>query len=799
MEDDHMKSENFCNNWLFKKEGESEFKNVTLPHDAMIHEKRQPDSEGGSGHGYFVGGKYIYEKHFNVPDEWKDKSVYVEFEGVYKNAEVFINSKSVAFRPYGYVPIVVCMDEYLNYGCENVISVIADNSKLPNSRWYSGSGIYRPVSLIIGNKKHIDYNGVKITTLSYNPAKINVKTKVSDNAKDLSAVVEIKYSGKVIAKGNGLDIEINIPNAMLWSDETPNLYECHVSLQDNGVIVDEVTQNFGIRMLEWSSKGFFVNGKATLLRGGCVHHDNGILGDATYDKSEFRRVAILKNMGFNAIRSAHNPASRAMLEACDKYGMYLMDETFDMWYNRKNKYDYGCDFDEWWESDTIAMVERDYNHPSVILYSIGNEVAEPHEEKGVNAGKAMIDLIHSIDFTRPVTCGVNMMIIGRAAKGNGIYQDGETNIEADKGKDSGKKKESQNASLAFNIMASFIGTGMNKGGNSKKVDSLVSPFADLLDIVGYNYGSGRYPLDGKEHPDRIIFGSETFPQDIYKNWEMVKKFPYLIGDFMWTSWDYLGEAGLGAWSYTGGMPFNRPYPWVLAGAGVIDILGIPDASCRYAQVVWEKNDKPIIAVKPVNHPKVRPSKSVWRGTNAIESWSWADCQGNAAEVEVYDRSDTVELFLNGKSLGKKKLKEYKAVFKLKYAPGILEAVAYNIKGNVTGRNKLDSATGKIKIKLIPEEEVITKGDIVYLPIEISGENGVVDSNSDCTIYLTVIGGTLLGFGSANPCTEEVYDSGTFTTYQGRALAVVRGDREGEITIKAQSKKFPEAVTKVTVK
>lgn len=793
-----MESKTFCNNWLFRRAGESAYKKISLPHDAMIHEKRCADSPGGSAHGYFIGGIYEYEKHFTAPEEWRNKTLMLEFEGVYKNAEVCINGKKAGNRPYGYVPFVICMDEYLNYGKENIISVTVDNSQLPNSRWYTGSGIYRPVNLIIGEKQHILYQGVRITTLSYSPARIRIETAVSPEAENADVSMKIMDHEQCIASGNGRITELDIPDAKLWSAETPYLYQCMVTLSENGEVLDKAQEKFGIRKLEWSPKGFFVNGNETLLRGGCIHHDNGILGAATYAKSEERRVRIMKKMGFNAIRSAHNPTSRAMLDACDRYGMYLMDETFDMWYNRKNKYDYGCDFHEWWEEDTKAMVERDYNHPSVILYSIGNEVAEPCEKKGVEAGKAMVSLIHRLDPARAVTCGVNLMVIGRAAKGNGIYQDGETKTEAGQKKE---KKESQNSSLAFNIMASFIGTGMNNGGNSKKVDAVSSPFADSLDIVGYNYGSGRYPLDGKDHPERIIFGSETFPQDIAKNWAMVKKYPYLIGDFMWTAWDYLGESGIGAWSYTGGMPFNRPYPWLLGGAGVIDILGIPDASCRYAQVVWEQNDTPVLGVRPVNHPGVRVSKSVWRGTNAVESWSWCACDGNKAVVEVYTQAPYVEVLLNGHSLGKKKCRDYKAIFKTKYAPGVLEAVAYRADGQECGRNCLQSAEGPMHICAEPEEKEITVDDIVYIPVEIRGKNDVVESNMDCRLNVSVTGGTLLGFGSANPCTEEAYDTGCFQTYQGRALAVVKGDTPGKIkvTVKCENSGMPEAEAIVSVK
>lgn len=734
---------------------------VTLPHDAQILEKRNPAVSDG-GHGYFPGGIYTYEKTFTAPAEWEGKKVLVEFEGVYKNSTVSLNGNVVGGHKYGYTTFTVELTG-LNYDAENTLTVVADNSKLPNSRWYSGSGIYRPVWLHVGDAEHIAYQGVKITTLSIDPAVIRVETKATA---DVS--VEILDGDTVIAAGSDADCEITVPGAKLWSDETPNLYTARVTC--GGDVVEE---KFGIRKIEWSNKGLFINGKETLLRGGCVHHDSGILGAATYDESEWRRVRILKEAGFNAIRAAHNPCSRAMLEACDHYGMYMMDETFDMWYNRKTKNDYGLDFEENWAEDTTAMVNRDYNHPSVILYSIGNEVAEPCEAKGIEYGKKQIDLIHSLDATRPVTCGLNLMIIGRAAKGQGIYQNVDKNQEEIKKANKASDANPQNASLMFNIMVSFVGTGMNKGGNSPKVDALATPMIDALDISGYNYGSGRYPLEEKQHPERIIFGSETFPQDIYKNWEMVKKYPYVLGDFMWTSWDYLGEAGIGAWSYTGGMPFNRPYPWVLAGAGVIDICGVPDGSCRYASTVWGLEKAPRIAVKPVNHPGVRVSRSVWRGTNAIESWAWSGCEGNKAEVEVYSDAHAVELLVNGKSLGKKKIKECKAIFKTRYASGKIEAVAYDAGGRELLRSELNSATGKLSICAQPEKTSAAIGEIVYVPVTLQGENGVVEANADKKLTVTVEGGELLGFGSANPCTEEQYHTGSFTTYYGRALAIVR--------------------------
>lgn len=813
-----MEKRLFTDNWTFKKKGDAGYVPVILPHDAMIHEKRKPDAEGGGAHAYFPGGIYLYEKRFFVPEEWENKSVCIEFEGVYRNSKVSINGCEAGGHPYGYVPFVICMDSRLKYGQENAITVEVDNSKLPNSRWYSGSGIYRPVNLLIAGKEHIAYQGVRITTLSHEPAKIqaevSVERNISSNGQKDSQVseeetavrIEIKEpeSKRIVATVKGtlendrFTAEIEIPEAKLWSDESPYLYEIHVVLERQGEILDQVTECFGIRTVSWNNEGLFINGKKKLLKGGCIHHDNGILGAATWAKSEERRVRIMKEHGFNAIRSSHNPASAALLEACDKYGMYLMDETFDMWYVRKSKYDYGLDFKEWWKEDTKAMIDRDYNHPSVIMYSIGNEVSEPGKPEGVRQGKEIIAFVKELDSSRAVTGGMNLMIMGNYAKGKGQYDN--VDKEEDKKKAENESgKEPKNASLVFNMMATLVGPGMNKAGNSDKVDQVTTPILDALDIAGYNYASGRYEMEGKKHPNRVIVGSETFPYEIYKNWEMVKKHPYLIGDFMWTSWDYLGEAGLGAWSYTGGMPFNRPYPWILGGAGVIDILGNPDASCKYAEVVWEHEKQPVIGVRPVNHPGVRVSKSVWRGTNAMESWSWRNCEGNKAVVEVYAKGASAQLLVNGKSVGRKKLKEDKAIFRTRYQHGTVTAIVYDVTGNEIGRSSLSSAEGKNQIQLEPEETVAKVGDIVYIPVSIVGENGIVESNADERITVNVQGGVLLGFGSANPCTEEQYDSGRFTTYYGKALAVVYAPHAGEIRVgvAGNTLSLKETVIKVT--
>ena len=731
---------------------------VTLPHDAMLHGERKPEAPSGSAGAFFPGGKYVYEKHFYRPGA---AHVLLEFEGVYKNAKVFINDREAGGAAYGYIPFFVNADEYLIEG-DNVLRVECDNEEQPDSRWYSGAGIYRPVWLWTGPENAIAPESVKVSTVSISPAVIRVQSET-----------EITFTVSGVS-GSGTDFTLTIPEAKLWSEAAPNLYNATVT---NGSDETEVT--FGIRQVEWSSKGLFVNGKETLLRGGCLHHDSGILGAATYDESEYRRVKMLKDAGFNAIRSAHNPASLALLEACDRLGIYLMDETWDMWYSHKSKYDYAGQWKDNYISDLTALVNRDFNHPSVLMYSIGNEVSEPAKPEGVEIAKEMVELLHKLDPDRAVTAGINLMILSRSAKGNAIYDENGEGRD-----DSGDKKMSGMNSTMFNMITSMVGTGMNKGANSKKADQVTTPVLDALDIAGYNYASGRYPLEGKAHPNRIVVGSETFPQDLPKNWAMVQKYPYLIGDFMWTAWDYLGEAGIGAWAYTpDGKGFNKPYPWLLADAGAFDILGNPTGELFWASAVWGKLDRPQICVQPMNHD-TKPAKAVWRGTNAIPSWSWGGCAGRKCTVEVYTSGRRVELLLDGKKLGETKVKDFQAIFHVKYTPGALTAVSYDASGRELGRSELRSAEAPVHIALHPEKESVSPGEIVYAPVTVEGANGVVESNNDREITVTVENGELLGFGSANPRTEERYDSGTYTTYYGRALAIVRAGVAGTMIVRA---------------
>ena len=730
-----------------------------------------------------------------------------------------INGKEAGGAAYGYIPFAVCADDYVVEG-ENVLTVTVDNTQCPNSRWYSESGIYRPVWMYRGGKEHILRNGVKVTTLSHDP--VTVQVDVLAEGGDVT--VELRDGERVLASGKpGI---FTLHDVQLWDETNPVLYTCRAMLWKDGKIVDEAETVFGIRTVAWDSRGLYINGKSVLLRGGCVHHDNGILGARSFREAEWRRVRMLKEAGFNAVRSSHNPASEEMLAACDFYGVYVMDEAWDMWYGHKNKFDYAADFMEHYREDLKAMVEQDFNHPSVIMYSIGNEVSEPAFDKGVKLAKELVDCLHELDGSRAVSGGMNLMIISRSAQGNAIYkEEGGMNEDAsiqqseaegqsdgaqppqEPMRQDGEEREGESQmpqamdSTAFNIMASQVGAGMNLAANAPGVDEIVSPVLDVLDIAGYNYASGRYPLEGEAHPERLIFGSETFPGDIAKNWEMVKKYPYLVGDFMWIAWDYLGETGIGAWSYTAdGFGFEKPYPWLLADTGAFDILGNPNGELFLAQAVWGQLTVPKIAVQPLNHPGICPAKAVWRSSNAIPSWAWKGCEGNDAVVEVYaSHGQSAELKLNETSLGKAQLQECKAVFEVKYEPGTLTAVIYDTDGNPISESTLVSAKDAV-VKPAISQKSAASGEILFIPVEIADEDGIVERNADETVTVSVEGGELLAFGSANPRTEGSFVTGVYGTYYGQAMAVVRaGDAGVTMKIEVTGEKSGRSVAEIVVK
>lgn len=747
----------FCKGWTFHKIGYAAIP-VDLPHDAMLLEERDGSCQNGVNTGYFPGGKYQYEKQFVLTDADIKKNISIHFEGVYQNCTISLNGRDVGRHRYGYSAFDVDLTEAALAG-ENRLIISVDNSLEPNCRWYSGSGIFRPVQLLIREDPWI--RDVEVKTLSIEPARINVQVTCSQKSQVRVAI----YDGdRLVAEDQPGVIEV--PDAKLWTAETPYLYECKVQTP-----TDEKRIEIGIRSLVWSAKqGLLVNGQRVLLRGGCIHHDHGVLGACEYYDAEERRIRILKENGFNAVRIAHNPASQITLSICDRLGMYVMDETFDGWYIPKTYHDYARWFAKDWKADVEAMVVSAKNHPSVIMYSIGNEVSETADMKGVEVGAMLTDYVHGLDDSRPVTAGINVLLNVYTHMGMGVYKE-KGDYEAIPLEEKKGYKEKKTGSAFFNAMAQKLGALMFFMSKGKKGDKACRDIAEKLDILGLNYASSRYDADVIRYPDRMMVGSETMVADLAYNWARVKKYPQLIGDFVWSAWDYLGEACLGDWTYHSyeGLP-------LLAGQGMIDITGKPLAAMYYMQIVWGLRKEPFVCVRPLNHAKESPSAGAWQFTNAIDSWTWHGYEGSKAVVEVFADADYVQLECNGSLIGKKKVKNMRCKFSLKYQPGSIKARAMDAGGREIASTTLCSGKAQPRLTVIPEP----MQELTYLPITFTDEDGILLPYIEQKVTVETDGPELLGLGSALCKTNESYLSSAFTSYRGRLLAVVRG--HGTVTI-----------------
>ena len=769
-------------------------KPVTLPHDAMLAEPRTALSAGGTNTGWYEGYDYEYRRTLTVPENELADTHILEFEGVYHNAEVWLNGQKAAFRPYGYTNFYVDCAPYLHAG-ENELRVIARNADQPNSRWYSGAGIYRPVQLWKARGAHITLNGVKIRTLSLDPAVVEVRVKTTApgtvrlTVDDLPAMQQ-ESDGEAV-------FTLTLDNARLWTPETPNLYTCHVSFAD-----DVVTETFGVRKVEWGTDGFLLNGKRYIIQGACIHHDNGLLGAVCDPDAVARKVRLLKENGYNAIRSAHNPCSKALLTECDRQGMLVMDEYIDHWYIHKTEHDYVDYFAEWWQQDLTDMVEKDYNHPCVVLYSTGNEVSETAQKRGIALTKEMTDFLHGLDDSRPVTCGVNIFFNFLSSIGFGVYSDEKAKKEAEraeKAKQRGEKAARKKAvgSQFFNNLAGLLGDEfMKRGATLHGCDVKTRDAFANMDIAGYNYGIYRYKHDLKKYPQRLILGSETFCNDAYKFRELAKQEPRLVGDFVWAGMDYLGEVMVGSWEYADyAETFDGGPGWVSAGSGRIDLTGKPLGEALYTRVALEADNGPYIAVCPVNHTGDRHSPSAWKMTNAMPSWSWTGCEERKANVEVYARAARVELVLNGHTVGSKTLKnDCLARFSIPYESGTLEAVSYDAANHEMGRCKLQSAGGTTRLTLDAEEPTVKPGHLCYVRLRYTDENGITKPLARGNIQVQVRGGTLVGLGSACPFNKHSYLDNETDTYYGEALAIVRMGDGDAMTIAASDGEYSAELT-----
>lgn len=790
-----MKATSLLTGWTCRHLGDTApGKTVTLPHDAMLAEPRTALSAGGTNTGWYEGYDYEYRRTLTVPENELADTHILEFEGVYHNAEVWLNGQKAAFRPYGYTNFYVDCAPYLHAG-ENELRVIARNADQPNSRWYSGAGIYRPVQLWTARGAHIALNGAKIRTLSLDPAAVEVRVKTTAPG-TVRLMVDDLLAVQQESDGEAV-FTLTLDNARLWTPETPNLYTCRVSFAD-----DEVTETFGVRKVEWGTDGFLLNGKRYIIQGACIHHDNGLLGAVCDPDAVARKVRLLKENGYNAIRSAHNPCSKALLAECDRQGMLVMDEYIDHWYIHKTEHDYVDYFNDWWRQDLTDMVEKDYNHPCVVLYSTGNEVSETAQKRGIALTKEMTDFLHGLDDSRPVTCGVNIFFNFLSSIGFGVYSDEKAKKEAEraeKAKQRGEKTAKKKAvgSQFFNNLAGLLGDEfMKRGATLHGCDVKTRDAFANMDIAGYNYGIYRYKNDLKKYPQRLILGSETFCNDAYKFRELAKQEPRLVGDFVWAGMDYLGEVMVGSWEYADyAETFDGGPGWVSAGSGRIDLTGKPLGEALYTRVALEADNGPYIAVCPVNHTGNRHSPSAWKMTNAMPSWSWIGCEGRKANVEVYARAARVELVLNGHTVGSKTLKnDCLAKFSIPYESGTLEAVSYDAADHEIGRCKLQSAGGTTRLTLDAEEPTVKPGHLCYVRLRYTDENGITKPLARGDIQVQVRGGTLVGLGSACPFNKHSYLGSETDTYYGEALAIVRMGDGDAMTIAASDGEYSAELT-----
>lgn len=776
---------------------------VTLPHDAVRDLPRSADHPGGSHTGYFPGGYFRYEKTVEVPAEYSERTVNLEFEGVYRDATVYINGDLAGQRPSGYAGFVVDADPYLRYGQPNTIAVECRTHQ--DSRWYTGAGIYRDTHIAVSSPVHIPLNGVQITTnyVEDGRAVITVSVQVVNETRatrtirvetsvaDADSITPATGSAPLTLLPNTSGItrfRLSVPAAKLWSTDQPTLYTSHTVLREHDEELDIDSTVFGIREVRVDATGGLrINGQQIKLRGACIHHDNGPLGSATIARAEERRIEILKAAGFNAIRSSHNPVSRAMLDACDRLGVLVMDELTDVWTIAKTGFDSSLTFAEWWERDLDAMVRKDYNHPSVICYSIGNEIFETGSSIGSVWGRRLVDKLHSLDSSRFVTNAINPTV--------SVF-DTIAAMFAAAGQQQG-----------VNEAMGAMGDGLGDLVVSDLVTNAIEEAASQVDVVGLNYGDQRYALDARLFPNRVLVGSETHPQHIDELWRLVSAHTHVIGDFTWVGWDYLGESGIGRVEYTDETGYrdnglSAAYPHLTASSGDIDITGHRLPVSYYRETVFGLSDKPYIAVHRPQHYGRPVKASDWAWSDSVSSWTWDVDEGSPVRVDVYTDAEEVELSVNGEILARKTVgieKAFIARFDTEYLPGEIVATTYR-GGQVQGQATLRTAKGDVHIDVHADRDAIRADDtdLAFLEIVLQDTSGNVANTADRAVTVTVDGvGVLAGLGTGRPSTEEAFNAETCTTYDGRALAIIRPTAAGQIRVRVTADGCEPVETTVT--
>lgn len=769
---------NFDKSWRFHAGGmlgaaataldDAKWRQLDLPHDWSIEDRPgtsspfDPNAISQVNEGFTTQGTAWYRKTFAIPARDKGKRVLIQFDGIYMNADVFLNGKPLGNHPYGYTSFYYDLSDNLNYGGQNVLAVEVKNEG-GNSRWYSGSGIYRHVWLKTVPAVHLAQWGTFISTpkVSESSASIQVKSKVVNDSKAPATLRLVTHylepKGAEVGKTEsnltlqpGEQQEVSgtsvIKDPKFWTLENPNLYSAVTEVYLDGKLIEQERNSFGVRTISFDvNKGFMLNGLAMKLKGGCIHNDNGPLGAAAYDRAEERKVELLKASGFNAIRCSHNPPSPAFLDACDRLGMLVIDESFDMWNIGKNPYDYHLYFKDWWQKDIESMVTRDRNHPSIILWSIGNEIPERGTAVGVETAKLLKQYVNSLDPTRLVTAAVN-------------------DLKPDK-----------------------------------------DPFFSVLDVGGYNYGAGGdhgeadvYAKDHQRVPGRIMVCTESYPFEAFSSWMAVEDHPFLVGDFVWTAFDYIGEASIGWLGYWQKADF---YPWNLAFCGDLDICGWKRPQSYYRDALWKKDQLSIFVKAPKpSFPQTNQTESwsKWNWDDVVPEWNWAGNENKPMEVNVYSSCEAVELFLNGKSLGARQKTDRSTKFMAKwtvdYTPGELKAIGYS-GGKKINTQVLRSAAEPTQIKMTADRKLLPgKSDLTYITVELVDARGLRNPTAENLVKFELAGDAkIIGVGNANPVSLESFQLPQRKAWKGRCLVIVKAGEKGEaIRLKASVAGLPLA-------
>lgn len=737
---------------------DSSWRTLSLPHDWCVETEAAEaaggehigpfsrSSVGGNSTGQTVGGEGWYRKTFTLGKEDKNKRIMLYFEGAYNHTTVWVNGRKAYFNHYGYQSFRFDATEFCKApGKENVITVKVTNNGM-NTRWYAGAGIYRHVWLVKTPQLHLDtwHNYIHTSEVTEGNATVNVETLLkNEQSRKLKGEVTVQLldkDGNIVASGRqevGVDgngekevrFGMQVAKPQLWSPESPYLYKAVITVKDRkSGDEDRTVTRFGIRTLVFSAdKGFLLNGKSVLLHGGCVHHDNGLLGAAAYDAAENRKITLLRNEGFNALRTAHNMTSEHFLEACDSIGMMVVDEAFDQWLQAKNKDDYHQYFKEYSDRDMQTMILRDRNHPSIIMWSIGNEIPGRITAEGQAVAARLRNTILALDTTRPLTAAIPSW-------------------------DDFRHSWDDDNNLAFKS----------------------------LDVGGYNYLYDKYEHDHQSYPDRVMVGLETYPKRAAENWVLAERLPYVIGDFVWTAMDYLGESGIGSASFrkSGNQPFSPGWPWFNGWCGDIDLIGNKKPQSYYRDVVWHR--KPVtMAVEEAAPEGTHMSVSLWGWQLEQQSWTWDYPHGTPLNVNVYSRSPQVRLYLNDSLVGTKTTSAtFWAGFTVPYEPGTLRAVEYD--GEKEGDSFILKTTGTpVALRLVSDRGSATADgkDLVYVTAELVDAEGQVVYDSQRTVHFSIEGeGSILACGNACPNDMESFRNSSPRLYNGRAQAIVKTTR-----------------------